>query len=271
MNSDIISEKYSDLIRLSLNKKDEYINAKPFPFILLDNFFNADYLDKILDDFPDMLKSKYSYKFETRNDKKLSTTSPKIFSDNTNHFVNFLNSHKFLDFLQNLTGFKSHLIPDPYFWGGGLHEIKKGGFLKIHADYNVHPLFKLNRRINILIYLNKDWKEEWNGHLEFWNKDMSKCEYKILPNFNRIVIFNTNDFSYHGHPTPIDCPEDVSRKSLALYYYTNGRPESEINKKLPVHSTLYQNRKNSDDNVDKTMVEFKKIFGKFYIRKKTTY
>ena len=90
MNSDIISEKYSDLIRLSLNKKDEYINAKPFPFILLDNFFNADYLDKILDDFPDMLKSKYSYKFETRNDKKLSTTSPKIFSDNTNHFVNFL-------------------------------------------------------------------------------------------------------------------------------------------------------------------------------------
>ena len=271
MESNIISKKYSDLIKLSLDKKDEYTSARPFPFILLDNFFDSDYLNQILDDFPDLSKSNYSHKFNTKNDKKIASSSTKIFSKNINHFFNFLNSHQFLDFLQHLTGIKSHLTSDPYFWGSGLHEIQRGGFLKIHADFNVHPLLKLNRRINILIYLNKNWKEEWGGHLELWNKDMSKCEYKILPIFNRIVIFNTSDFSYHGHPTPLDCPSDRSRKSLALYYYTNGRPENEINKKLAVHNTLYQNRKNSDDDVVKTMVEFKKIFGKFYIRKKTTY
>ena len=86
-----------------------------------------------------------------------------------------------------------------------------------------------------------------------------------------MVIFNTNDFSYHGHPEPMLCPDAQSRKSIALYYYSNGRPESEIDKKNQIHSTLFQNRKNTDDDVDKTKIEFKKIFGKFYIRKKSTY
>jgi len=271
MEPNIISKEYSDLIKLSLDKKNVYTNAKPFPFILLDNFFDSKYLDKILDEFPDLSKSNYSHKFNTKNDNKMASSSTKIFSKNISDFFNFLNSIQFLDFLQNLTGIKSHLTSDPYFWGSGLHEIKRGGFLKIHADFNVHPLLKLNRRINILIYLNKNWKEEWGGHLELWNKNMNKCEHKILPIFNRVVIFNTSDFSYHGHPTPLNCPSNCSRKSLALYYYTNGRPKSEINEKLEVHNTLYQNRKNSDDDVVKTMVEFKKIFGKFYIRKKTTY
>ena len=271
MYSNIISEEYSDLEKLSLDKKGEYTKAQPFPFIYLDNFFKPEYLDQILEDFPDLSKSKHSHEFNTKNDKKIASTSTKIFSENTRHFFDFLNSLKFLDFLQKLTGIKSYLMPDPYYWGSGLHEIKRGGFLKIHADFNVHPLLKLNRRINILIYLNKNWKEEWGGHLELWNRDMKKCAHKILPIFNRIVIFNTSDFSYHGHPTPLSCPNDYSRKSLALYYYTNGRPQNEINEKLAVHNTLYQNRENSDDNVSKTMVEFKKIFGKFYIRKKTTY
>lgn len=271
MEFNIISEKFSNLKKLSSEKKDDYLNAKPFPHIYLDNFFNSNYLENILNDFPDLSKSEYTDKMITKNEKKIATTSPKVFSDNINNFISFLNSFKFLNFLQNLTGIKEHLIPDPYFWGGGLHEIKKDGFLKIHADFNVHPLLRLNRRINILVYLNKKWQEDWGGHLELWNSKMNKCEFKILPIFNRVVIFNTTDFSYHGHPEPLNCPSNLSRKSIALYYYTNGRPETEINKKLEKHSTLYQNRQGTEDNVDKTMIEFKKLFGKFYIRKKTRY
>ena len=254
-----------------MSRKLEYSKASPFPYIIFDDFFSEKYLNDILNDFPDLKKNIYSQEYNTKNDKKLGSVSPKIFTNEMQNFISFLNSYPFLNFLQKLTGINEKLIPDPYLWGGGLHEIKKGGFLKIHADFNVHPQLKLNRRINLLIYLNKDWKEDWGGHLELWNKDMSSCIKKILPIFNRVVIFNTNDYSYHGHPVPIKCPENISRKSIALYYYSNGRPDNEINKNNQFHSTLYQNRKNTDDKVDRTRIDFKKVFGKFYMKRKIKY
>ena len=150
---------------------------------------------------------------------------------------------------------------------------KKGGFLKVHSDFNLHPQLNLNRRLNLLLYLNKDWKEEWGGHLELWDKDMKSCKVKISPNFNKLVIFNTTDYSFHGHPNPLACPEDVTRKSLALYYYTNGRPSNEINPALgeSAQTTLYQKREGFDDDFVRNRIEFKKVFGKFYIRKKVKY
>lgn len=103
--------------------------------------------------------------------------------------MHFLNSEPFLEFLQILTGIKEPLIGDPYFIGGGQHEIKKGGLLKVPADFNKHQKLDLDRRINLLVYLNKEWKEEYGGNFELWNKDMSKCK-KNLPLFNRIAIFH---------------------------------------------------------------------------------
>ena len=123
--------------------------------------------------------------------------------------------------------------------GGGLHQIERGGYLKIHADFNRHPKFNLDRRLNLLLYLNENWKEEYGGHLELWNNQMTACVRRISPIFNRCVIFNTTDFSYHGHPEPLTCPEHVTRKSLALYYYSNGRPETERSRP---HGTLTQTR-----------------------------
>ena len=149
-----------------------------------------------------------------------------------------MNSAPFLEFLKILTGI-SPLISDPRLEGGGLHQIERNGFLKIHADFNVHPLYKLDRRLNLLIYLNKDWEEAYGGHFELWDREMSRCIEKILPTFNRMVVFSTTDYSYHGHPDPLTCPPDRYRRSLALYYYTNGRPEEE---KSATHSTLYQQR-----------------------------
>ena len=92
-----------------------------------------------------------------------------------------MNSYEFINFLNNLTGIKEKLIPDPYLWGGGFHELKNEGFLNIHSDFNVHPELKLNRRINLLIYLNKDWQENYGGSLELWDKKMKHCVKRINP------------------------------------------------------------------------------------------
>ncbi|MFD2145323.1 2OG-Fe(II) oxygenase [Mucilaginibacter antarcticus] len=112
--------------------------------------------------------------------------------------------------------------------------------LKIHADFNKHETTWLDRRINLLVYLNKDWDECYGGHFELWDKDLTRSFQKILPLFNRVAIFSTTDFSYHGHPNALTCPPDRSRKSLALYYYSNGRPKSEVSKNP--HATIFKDR-----------------------------
>jgi Rps23 Pro-64 3,4-dihydroxylase Tpa1-like proline 4-hydroxylase len=153
-----------------------------------------------------------------------------------------LNSITFLSFMSEVTGIPN-LIPDPTFEGGGLHQIERGGKLGIHADFNRHGRFKLDRRLNLLLYMNKDWREEYGGHLELWDRSMSRCEAKVLPIFNRMMIFGTTDHTYHGHPDPLRCPVGVTRKSLALYYFTNGRPAEEVSDE---HTTAFRSRREGE-------------------------
>ena len=159
-----------------------------------------------------------------------------------------------------MTGINEILIPDPYLIGGGLHELRNDGFLNIHADFNRHPKMKLDRRLNILIYLNKDWKNEYGGQLQLWDKNMKKCEQNIVPTFNRMVIFSTTDSSYHGNPIKVCHPKLISRKSIAMYYYSNGRPSSE--NQLGDHSTIFRKRPDTKD-VDGN-VYFKKFFNNLF-------
>ena len=243
--------------------KNDYINANPFPHIFLDNFFNEKSLDLLIENFPKS-SNEYSSQFDNKSEKKLTLNNPRQFSDENNNFINFLNSFIFTNFLQVITNIDETLVPDPYLIGGGLHELKNGGFLNIHADFNIHPKMKLDRRLNVLIYLNKNWNDENGGQLELWNKDMTKCYQSIIPKYNRMVIFSTTTFSYHGNPNKVKCLESTSRKSLALYYYSNGRPSNEI--ELGNHSTIFRKRPGTNE-VDRN-VEFKKLFGKFYIRTK---
>ncbi len=147
-----------------------------------------------------------------------------------------MNAPPMLGFLEQLTAIDG-LIPDPYLGGAGPHQILSGGFLKVHVDFNVHPKLKLDRRLNMLIYLNQDWQEDWGGHLELWDREVQRCHRKILPIFNRTVVFSTTETSYHGHPNPLRCPEERTRKSLSFYYYTNGRPEAELS---APHDTLFK-------------------------------
>lgn len=225
----------------------QYQSANPFPHIVIDDFFNEDFLNEILSNFPNLKEQKKGEDTKHFDDKtgiKIASTGERLFDDKSKGLMHFLNSEEFLIWLQELTGIKEALIPDPYFNGGGFHEISNGGFLKIHADYNYHPETKLDRRLNLLIYLNKDWKESYGGHLELWSRNMSKCEKKILPVFNRAVIFSTLSDSHHGHPEPLMCPEEVTRKSIALYYFSNGRPRDEIKN---AHTTIYRKRPGSED------------------------
>jgi len=215
-HTDILSENFQNLKEIALKEKANYLNAKPFPNIVLNDFFNNGFLSTILNEFPDLNKITESQKYNAKNEIKLSNKDYEKFPRTIKLFIDFLNSNVFLDFLQNLTSINEKLVSDPHLEGGGLHEIKSGGVLKIHTDFNRHPFLDLDRRINVLVYLNKNWKDSYGGHLELWNKNMTSCEKKILPSFNTMAIFSTTDFSNHGHPDPLNCPKDISRKSIAL-------------------------------------------------------
>ena len=121
----------------------------------------------------------------------------------------------------------------------------------------------MDRRINVLIYLNKNWKDSYGGHLEFWNKNMSKCEKKIPPLFNTMAIFSTTDFSNHGHPDPLDCPIEMSRKSIALYYFSSGRPKEEISKTHTKNRTYFKGRFGIKNDADEKRESFKNFIRKF--------
>lgn len=233
---------YQNLSEVAAKYRAAYVSGDPFPNIYFNDFFNPDMLDRVLAEFPDLSKQDV-IKYDNPREKKLNGKGENPFGPETKLFMHFLNSQPFLEFIQQLTGIKEVLLGDPYFIGGGLHEIKKGGLLKIHADFNKHPTTNLDRRVNVLVYLNKNWQEEYGGHFELWDTQMEKCEKKILPIFNTLAMFSTTDFSYHGHPNPLNCPDGRSRKSLALYYYSNGRPAHEINTGLEDHSTLFKERK----------------------------
>jgi hypothetical protein len=123
--------------------------------------------------------------------------------------------------------------------GGGFHEISTGGLLGVHADFRLHRRLNLSRRLNMLIYLNRDWRIEWGGQLGLWDRTGKREIQKIDPLFNRCVVFNTDAHSYHGHPEPLKCPSDVTRKSIALYYYTASEA---IRDEIPANSTMYVSR-----------------------------
>lgn len=227
---DIDKVSKDDLSNLSSKYKDTYQTSDPFPHIYFDDFLDAGMLEKVLGEFPDLEKES-DVKYNNPNEsKKIGSNGEYSLGYNGRKLIRFLNSQMFLDFLQDLTGIKERLIPDPDLIGGGYHEIKPEGFLKLHVDFHKHPKTKLDRRLNLLVYLNQDWEEEYGGHFELWERDMSECKVKIAPLFNRVALFNTTGDSWHGHPNPLTCPKDRSRKSLALYYYSNGRPENEIKK-----------------------------------------
>jgi len=230
-------EKMAELVEHA----STYKNATGFPHIVIDNFLHPDVLAELLRDFPGPNNHAWlRYRAPAEKDK-LQSTSELQMPPTIRGIINAFNSATFVRFLETLTGIEG-IIPDPHLYGGGMHQTLPGGHLKMHIDYNFHNKWKLDRRLNVLLYLNEKWLDEWNGHLELWSGTRSALDKqfaKIAPIANRLVIFNTTETSWHGVPETLRCPDDRSRKSLALYYYSNGRPEEE---KGVNHSTVFLER-----------------------------
>ncbi len=196
----------------------KYKEAKPYPNIVIDNFLPNTMANNLLKNFPLAKKNKKDGLSNNYFESNKRQISPYECSETLNYFL-FFNSLPFLQYLEEVTGIQG-LIADPYFNGGGFHEISTGGKLGIHADFRLNKNLHVQRRINVLIYLNKNWKKNYGGYLELWDKKMRKKVLSTQPIFNRCVIFNTDSDAFHGHPDPLNTPENITRKSLALYYYT---------------------------------------------------
>jgi Rps23 Pro-64 3,4-dihydroxylase Tpa1-like proline 4-hydroxylase len=223
---------------------DNYSTASPFPHLVIDDFFDPRVLDHILDEWPDLETPNVdNYHDGTYTKLKYASNYRMRFGPYTRCVLARLAEPPFLEALEKVTGING-LVPDPYVWGGGLHFTRSGGRLAVHADFNKHFKFKLDRRLNLLLYLNRDWTETNQGWLELWDRDMKSWVKRILPVFNRTVIFSTTDFSFHGQPEAIQGPPDLFRRSLALYYYSNGRPAEEVADRDP-GATLWQKRPGS--------------------------
>lgn len=232
---------YGKLYKLAENNAQHYKTADPFPHVVFDSFAEEDLLEEAVRQFPGPKDIEW-WNYKNPLEDKLAQDNLSLLPDIFKRILWEFNSGAFIQFLEKLTGIEG-LISDPHYVGGGLHQIQRGGKLDIHCDFNFLKKLKLDRRLNVLLYLNKDWKEEYGGHLELWNREMTECRQKILPIFNRMVCFSTTDFANHGHPDPLTCPEGMTRKSLALYFYTNGRPKHE---KSEAHSTMYKARPGDD-------------------------
>ena len=232
--SSLIPAFYFDPERLSEiaeKYRDDFKNAEPFPHVIIDDFLPQEIIQLLIREFPgpDGIDwkmwgpgtTKHSH---DKNIEKLGTSDERKFGLFTRHFMGQLNSATFVEFVESLTGLKG-IVPDPTFHGCGLHSTGRGGRLMVHTDSSRHHLGeRFHQRYNLIFYLNYDWKDEYGGHLELWNRDASKCVKRISPIANRMVMFDTGPYSYHGHPHPLTCPQGRRRNSLAVYYYVADRP-----------------------------------------------
>jgi hypothetical protein len=214
----------------------EYRAGKPFPHICLPEFMDPEIVARMATEFPDPHSEAWT-RYKHHNENKLGMAKRDLFPYNLGQVADELNSPEFVQWLSALTGI-SGLMPDPSLEGGGLHQSKRGGFLNVHTDFTMHHYHKnWRRRVNLILYVNPEWELSWGGAIELWDGKMKECVAKFPPLFNHALVFSTQEGSFHGFPEPLRCPEHVSRKSLALYYYT-----LEPNAKPVARSTDYRPR-----------------------------
>jgi hypothetical protein len=199
--------------------RDQYVNAEPFPHIVLDNVLTSSaFLDAIAE-FPG-IDAEFWQGYLHVNETKYANTQPDTWGPTLNAIAKEFVSAEFLNFLSDLTGI-DNLLPDWTMDGGGLHQTLRGGHLNVHTDFSTHHTHEnWGRRINILLYFNEQWQDGWGGELELWDSDIKQCRTKVKPVANRMLIFTTSADSFHGHPDALRCPEDMARRSMALYYFT---------------------------------------------------
>ncbi len=238
MSLDLINPIDKDALR------NEFQSHKLVPWFKIDNFLKADFADACADAFPtyDQVQT-MGVTFTNINEKgKFQVTDSSKFPGPLKQLNDLLNGKDLLELFEHVTGIPS-LLPDEKLVGGGLHATGARGHLDVHLDFNMLRDRGWHRRLNILVYMNKGWKEEWGGEFELWNEDVTKRHEKFLPIFNRCVMFNTNNVSYHG-VNAVKCPEGQARKSFAAYYYTKEAPAdfNEPPSNGQFHDTIFKAR-----------------------------
>lgn len=203
--------------------REAFLTGAPFNHVMIDNFFKENFADSIEKEFPDYNDAVWAF-YNNAIENKKTLNHWDRFKSNTYKAFSYLNSPDFISIIEKITNVKN-ISPDVGLNGGGLHMHEKGGKLNVHLDYSLHPKLKLQRKLNIIIYLSKDWNNDWGGGLQLWshNDETGKpkeCVKKIDVKFNRAIIFDTTQNSWHGLPDALTCPEGEFRKSLAVYYLT---------------------------------------------------
>lgn len=224
---------------------EEYQSGKPYNHICIDDFLPEVVLRHVQKDIAAMPAPEADDSFSRAQENLKSQYNPERLPTYTRDLFHAFNARPFLLFLEEMTGIKG-LIPDPYYIGAGIHRTGNGGHLDIHADFNLHKHMNLERRLNVLIYLNDDWKEEYGGSFEIWENDMSAKVKSFVPSFNRMCCFSTGSNTFHGNPEKVNHPRGEPRCSIALYYYT-----ATWDPTRKAHSTIFKPRPGSEDQSDR--------------------
>ena len=207
----------------------DFAAARPFPNMVIDGFFSEEMASALEPVFPEMASSLRWHRYDNPIEKKFARDDVASIPAAARAFA-ALQSEEFLGRLRALTGIED-LEADPHLHGAGLHYHPRGGKLDMHLDYSLHPVTGRERRLNLIVYLNRGWREAWGGAVELWDESCSRCERSVLPEWNRAIIFRTSHMSFHGLPRPIRCPAGTGRKSLAIYYMAPWREGSLVRPK----------------------------------------
>lgn len=222
--------------------RDRFLSAKPYEHVIIDNFLNSEYADKLHELFPTPDSSWYEYKNPI--EVKYAYDKIDLLPLELKNYFYYLSAPKFIEIMKKIT-LIDDLEYDEYLHGAGLHAHPRYGRLGIHLDYEKHPYTNKERRLNIILYLSKDWDSEWNGCTELWDCDATKCVSKSEIKFNRAILFKTNDISWHGLSEKILCPEGIFRQSLAFYLVSplhSKKNENEYRKKAQFISSKLNNQ-----------------------------
>jgi len=246
-----------------LKMKKEFDSSIPFPFVVIPNFFKEDVAEEIYNSFPKVEGSDKKqwindgwHVYDNPIEGKLTMDDYKImhkYGEILTNMWDTLESHDFVNIICNITGIEN-LEKDPHRHGAGLHSHPPNGRLEMHLDYSIHPITAKERRINLLIYMNKEWQDDWNGNLELWEGN-SDCMTKgpihsISPKYNQAVLFRTSDISWHGMPEPVKCPEGESRKSIAIYYVSEHRKDATLRNKASFQARPNDSIRNSSSDFE---------------------
>jgi Rps23 Pro-64 3,4-dihydroxylase Tpa1-like proline 4-hydroxylase len=225
---------------------DQFLTAKPFNYVVIDDFFVPEVADQLVKEFPAYDSSVWNAHYQNAMEDKKACNHWDKFPQQTYAAFHQLCGYAFENIVERITG-NVGLQADIGLHGGGWHSHTKNGKLNVHLDYSIHPKLKLERHYNLIVYITPNWQPEWGGGLELWSHDSEtntakECVTRVENRFNRAVLFDTTQNSWHGLPGNLSCPEGIMRQSMAVYYVTD--PKADANPRGKALFVPYGDQKN---------------------------